>query len=126
MAISVKLRCSECETIREANIKADEKDITCPVCGRRLQNLTAAEHGEIEGVQKKQRMFCIISIVLFALAVVCIAMWMIGGDTAAWASSDASATSEAKAEFFIGAIVCMLASIVLGVLGSLKRFVVEF
>lgn len=122
MAIAVKLRCSECATVREARLNPDDKELVCPACGRRLQNLTAQEHSEIETIQKKQRLFCIIALVFFGLAAVCLVLWM--GSTGTWASSDSR--PEASMGLLVGAAVCGIAAIVLGVLGSLKRFVVEF
>ncbi|HYG74905.1 MAG TPA: hypothetical protein VEK08_07875 [Planctomycetota bacterium] len=121
MGIAVRLRCSECATIRDVDLKAEERDITCPVCARRIQNLTAAEHEEVAAVQKKQKLFSLISILFFVFAAVCIVMWV--GGTETWISGKAG---EPQSQFFIGAMVCALVSIVLGVLGSLKRFVVEF
>jgi DNA-directed RNA polymerase subunit RPC12/RpoP/ABC-type multidrug transport system fused ATPase/permease subunit len=122
MAIAVKLKCSECSTVRQARLTPEDKEIVCPACGRRLQNLTAQELGEIETVQKKQLLFSIISVVLLVIAAVCVGMWV--GESGTWPSADAR--PEANAGFFFGAIICAVASMVLGILGSMKRFVVEF
>jgi DNA-directed RNA polymerase subunit RPC12/RpoP len=122
MAIAVKLKCSECSTVRQASLTPDDKEIVCPACGRRLQNLTAQELGEIEAIQKKQLLFSIISVVLFVLAAVCVGMWV--GDSASWISKDGRA--DANAGLSIGAGVCALASMVVGYIGSRHRFVVEF
>jgi DNA-directed RNA polymerase subunit RPC12/RpoP len=122
MAIAVKLRCSECSTIRFAELKVDDKELVCPACGRRLQNLTAAEHQEIETIQKKQRMFSIISLVLFVLAVVCLILWIGGPDS--WVSKEAR--PEPNIGTFLGMVVCSVASLVLAILASLKRYVIEF
>ena len=121
MAIKVRLRCSECTTIRDVEINAEERDISCPVCGRRIQNLTSDEHAEITAVQKSQQLCGIISLVLLALTFVCFYLWM--GDTATWISGKAT---EPNTGLFGGAIICALGSLVLGILGSRKRFVVEF
>jgi DNA-directed RNA polymerase subunit RPC12/RpoP len=120
MAITVVLKCSECSTIREAGLKADEKEISCPACGRRMQNLTEAEHAQIEAVQKKQRLYCIISLVLFALAIACLVYWT-GGK---WVSDGKQ--PEANQGLFIGAAVLGLGSLVCGWIASVKRYVVEF
>lgn len=134
MGIQCRLRCSECATIRDVDLKPEDRDITCPVCGRRIQNLTAEEHREVEAVQKKQKLFSIISLVFLAFTVLCIILW--AGDTGSWISgyvvgpdgkAVASATPKTAQEgFFFGAVVCSLVTLVLGILGSLKRFVVEF
>jgi DNA-directed RNA polymerase subunit RPC12/RpoP len=121
MAIKVRLRCSECTTIRDVEIDAEERDISCPVCGRRIQNLTADEHSEITAVQKNQQLCGIISLVLLALTAVCFVMW--AGDTSTWPTTK---NTEPNVALFAGAMICALGSLVLGILGSRKRFVVEF
>jgi hypothetical protein len=121
MAIDVKVRCSECATIREVVLNPEERDITCPVCGRRIQNLTDEEHREIETMQKNQKICSIVSVVLMTLTAVCFIMW--AGDTTGWVSGK---SQEANAGFFFGAIICGLGSLVLGIMASRKRFVVEF
>ncbi len=135
MAIQCRLRCSECTTIRDVVLKSEDRDITCPVCGRRIQNLTAEEHREVETVQKKQQLFAIISFVFLALAVTCVILWIGGaGDWLYKVTPSAdlkipasiSPPNKANDGFFFGAIVCFLVTLVLGILGSLKRFVVEF
>lgn len=130
MGIQCRLRCSECATIRDVVLNAEERDITCPVCGRRIQNLTTEEHREVEAVQKKQKLFGIIALVFLAFTVVCIILWV--GDTGSWTSGmgadgkPLTGPKVANEGFFFGAIVCSLVTLVLGILGSLKRFVVEF
>lgn len=121
MAIKVRLRCSECTTIRDVSLKEEERDISCPVCGRRIQNLTADEHAEIMAVQKNQQLCGIISLVLLGLTALCFYLWT--GDSGSWVSGKAT---EPNVSFFAGAIICSLGSLVLGILGSRKRFVVEF
>lgn len=122
MAIAVKLVCSECSTTRDASLNSDEKEISCPSCGRRINNLTSNEHGEISDVQSRQRMLTIIAFVLLAISMVCCVMWVGGTDT--WKSS----TSQAPANmgFLIGFILTGIAAMVTGAMGSSKRFVVEF
>lgn len=120
--IKCKLRCSECGTIRDTALNTDDKDIVCPVCGRRIQNLTGDEHSEMTAVQSKQGLFGIISMVLFALAVVLIVLW--AGATSEWPS--ANKVREANVAMFWASLVCGLASMVLGIMGSWRRFVIEF
>ncbi len=134
MAIDIKVRCSECETIREVLLGAEEKELVCPVCGRRMASLTADEHKEIEGELKKQRTFSIIAIALFAIAIICVFMWI--GPAGAWPSGkdispegkiiEATKSVEPNVGPLVAAGVCALASLVLGILGSMKRYVVEF
>lgn len=133
MAISVKLRCSECETFRETELKREDEEILCLACGRRMANLTAGEHAEMEKTQKSQRMLSIVSIVLFVFALVCVLFWAADG---CWISGKtltpdgkltaAEGAVEANIAPFIGAIVFTLAALVTGVMGSMKRFLVEF
>jgi hypothetical protein len=123
MAIAVVLKCSECSTIRQGALRPDEKEITCPACGRRMQNLTAEEIGEIAAVQKKQRLYCIISLVLFAVAATCLVLW-IGQPGSGWVSSDKGL--QPSEGLLAGAGACGLASIICGCIASMKRYVVEF
>ncbi|MGD0094031.1 MAG: hypothetical protein ABSE73_29325 [Planctomycetota bacterium] len=126
MAVAVVLKCSECATVREASLNPGDPEITCPACARRMKNLTDEEFGEIQEVQKKQRMLCIVAVALFAAAVVCLVVGMSGR----WAFNkqdiEAGAAQFNRAPLLIGAIACGLAAIVVGVMGSRKRFVVEF
>lgn len=120
--IKCKLRCSECGTIRETKLNTDDKDIVCPVCARRIQNLSNEEQNEMAAVQSKQNLFGIISIVLFSLAVVLIVLW--AGATSEWPS--ANKVREANVAMFYASLVCGLASMILGIMGSWRRFVIEF
>ena len=76
MAITVKVKCSECSTVRELCLQPDseQKELACPACQRRNNNLTADEYREIETVQKKQSLFCIIAMVLFVVGSVALAL----------------------------------------------------
>jgi hypothetical protein len=121
MDICVKLRCSECDTVREAVLKPDDKEIFCQVCARRMANLPEEDLEAIAAGLKQQRVMSIISIVLFVLAIVFVALWM--GDSGKWT---AQASKEADAGMFIGAAVCALASMIVGIIGSMKRYIVEF
>jgi hypothetical protein len=123
MAVRVKLRCSECETILEKDLVADEKEIVCVVCGRRMANFSADDFQQMETAQKSQRTMAIISLVLFAIAVICVLLWVGVGDTGAWVSG---VSNEANMGAMIGAVVCALASLVVGIIASMKRIVVEF
>lgn len=120
--IKSKLRCSECGTIREGRLNTEDKDIVCPVCARRIQNLTPEEHDEMLAVQSKQNLFCIISLVLFALCVALFVFWT--GDVGTWASG--AKDREAGAALFWAGLVCGIASMVVGIMGSWRRFVIEF
>ena len=128
MAIAVVLKCSECATVRDAYLRPGDKEITCPACARRMQNLTAEELAEMQAVQRKQGLLCAVSVALFAVAVACLVLSM--GDPGKWApgkmAAEAGAGQSAGSGLLIGAVICGLASLVVGFLGSMKRFVVEF
>ena len=125
MAINVVLKCSECATVQEATLTPAEKDIVCPSCGRRMTNLPPGDQAEIEIIQKKQRLHCIISLVLFFLTVVCL-IWWIGGRADALPNKATGLRVEMNVAPLIGIAIFGIASLVLGILGSRKRFVVEF
>jgi CDP-diglyceride synthetase len=134
MAVKCKLRCSECETIRDVELNTEDKEIVCVVCGRRMANLTDEEHKEITDVQSKQRVLSIIALVLLAIGVVFVYMW--AGDTGAWVSGKvmgpdgkigpATGPIEDNAGMFIAFCVMGLATLVLSIMASMKRHVVEF
>ena len=144
MPVHVKLRCSECETLREEDLKMEDTEITCPACGRRMANLPQNEYVEIETNLKKQQLFSIISLVAFGIAVILMIMWAVPhsvpvaapakidpGQPAApgfmidWISGT-GAEKAANQGMFIAALVCGLISLVLGVLASMKRYIIEF
>jgi DNA-directed RNA polymerase subunit RPC12/RpoP len=123
MPIPVKLRCSECETTRPVDLKMEETEIVCPACGRRMANLQQTEFVEIETILKKQTIFSYVSLACLLIAVVCLFVWV--GKTETWIS-DAKQQRDAGAGAFYGFCFMMLVSLVLGVLASLKRFIIEF
>ncbi|MFH0939382.1 MAG: hypothetical protein V1899_08895 [Planctomycetota bacterium] len=134
MAITVKQRCSECGITLKKELKSDAKEISCVACGRRMANLPASDYAEMEKAQKSQRTFGIIAVALFVIAIVFVFLWV--GDSGGWVSgkivgadgtiAEASGAIESNMGPMIVAAVCALASLVLGIIASLKRFVVEF
>jgi DNA-directed RNA polymerase subunit RPC12/RpoP len=123
MPIPVKLRCSECETTRPVELKMEETEIVCPACGRRMANLQQTEYVEIETALKKQTMFSYISLGCLFAAVICLIMY-VGTKPSAWVSDGKQLPDSAGA--FYGFCFLMLVSLVLGVMASLKRFIIEF
>jgi hypothetical protein len=143
MPVRVKLRCSECELARDEDLKMEETEITCPACGRRMANLQQNEYVEIETNLKKQQIFSIISLVAFGIAAILLIMWAVphsvpmaptapptAGQPSApgfaidWISG--SSGGQASNGMFIAAVVCGFISLVLGVLASMKRYIIEF
>lgn len=132
MAILVKLRCSECETVREVEFKPEEKEIACVVCGRRMASLPEEDQVQMEQMQKSQRTLSIVAVILFVIAIICVCVW---ASTAPWTGKVVGADGklvelqsaiEPGIGPLIGAIVCGLGALVVGIMASLKRFVVEF
>ena len=134
MGIEVKLRCSECETIRDVDLKQEEKEIDCIICGRRMANLTAEEFSEIGQQQKSQKTLGIVGLVCLVLSIVFVIMW--AGDSAGWTSgvtltpegtpTQATGPIEPNMGMFIAFCITGLASLVLSIMASMKRHVVEF
>lgn len=130
MGVQVKLRCSECATVRPVALSTEQKELVCPVCGRRIQNLTLEELGEIEAVQKKQQIFTAIAFVFFGLSIASMVLWAGNG----WAykiektamKTALIAPRDAEMGFMVAALVCGLIAMVVGSMASSKRFVVEF
>lgn len=133
MAIDVRLLCSECSLIRDVRIKEDHKELMCPLCGRRLQNLTEEELKEVEQVQKKQQLCSFVAIAFFVLATVCAIMWAVNGCPVSGMQYQpdgklVAAIGDIKPNdmLLIGGGACALVGIVLAAMASRKRFVVEF
>jgi DNA-directed RNA polymerase subunit RPC12/RpoP len=123
MPIPVKVRCSECELTRPVELKMEEAEIVCPACGRRMANLQQAEYVEIESVLKKQNIFSYVSIACLVIGIICLFVWV--GKTETWIS-DAKQQRDAGVGAFYGFCFMMLVSLVLAVLASLKRYIIEF
>lgn len=123
MPIPVKVRCSECETIRQVQLKMEDKEFVCHSCGRRLANLTQPEFAEIETTLKKQQVFSYISIACLVISFICLIVWI--GNTETWVS-DAKQQRDTGGGAFFGFCFMMLLSLILGVFASLKQFIIEF
>lgn len=114
MSVPVKATCSECLTTHITKLEFGQEDIRCPACGHAMKNLPEGELNELDIACKKQKMNGIISLVCFAIAVVGMFQWsftMVKDDTTVW---------------MIVTILFFLVALVFGVLGSTKRFIVEF
>ena len=122
MAVTVKLCCSECETMRDVPISAADKEIFCPMCGRKAPNLSDTYIGEIETVLKKQRIFNWIALWLVVAAVVCAIFW-VNPDRSTWLPS---AKAQANVGLLVGFGACGLGAVVFACLGAFKRYLIEF
>ena len=144
MPLPVKVRCSECELTRPVELKMEEAEIVCPSCGRRMANLQQNEYVEIESNLKKQQLFSIISLVAFFITVILLIMWAVPHSVATATPATVTPGQPAQPGFmidwisgtgtekaanqgmFIAALVCGLISLVLGVLASMRRYIIEF
>jgi len=133
MSVMAKLRCSECETVREVDLREQSKELDCPVCGRRIANLPEEDLAQMEQTQKSQCILSGVTLALFVIAIVCLCFWAcdlpwISGEVAnaKGALEPAKAPVEPQVAPMIGAIICGIAALVTGILSSMKRFVVEF
>lgn len=133
MPVRVRLRCSECETLRDDDLKMEDTEITCPACGRRMANLQQNEYVEIESQLKKQQLFSIVSIVVFAIAIILLIMAVVPHSVPGakadsfsidWVSGSKSTSNPSG--LIIAAGVCGLIAMVLAVFASLKRYIIEF
>jgi len=114
MGVHVKATCSECLATHATNLEFGQENIRCPACGHTMNNLPEGELNELETVQKKQRLQCIIALVCATLATISLFQWaftMKMDDVTIWMA---------------GTIIFLLGTLICGVLGSLKRHVVEF
>jgi len=119
MGVPVKAICSECLTSHFTTLEFGQDEIKCPACGHSMKNLPEGELNQIETTVKKQKIMAIVSLVLFLIAGGCFFYW-------AFNKWDLKTEDTTRTIFLGGAIVLALASLVLGILGSLKRFVVEY
>jgi hypothetical protein len=110
--------------VRQAVLNVDDKEIVCQVCARRMANLPKEDHEAIVAGLRQQRFMGIVSIALFVLAVVCVVLWM--GDSGAWSYRKDKPVPEANAGLFIGAGVFALGAMIVGIIGSMKRYIIEF
>jgi len=129
MAIDVETKCSDCGTVVEQELTADDKEILCPECRRNMPNLPKDEFKQIEKTQSSQRLMGILALLMIIVAGVLMYLW--AGQPAAWISTAnpdylAKNPREDTVMFLAGATGCVLLALVFGFLGSRKRYVVEF
>ena len=114
MSVKVKATCSECLTTHRTALEFGQENIRCPACGHTMTSLPEGELNELETVQKKQKLQCIIALVCFSIAVVCFFEWAF------------TMKKDEVTPWMARTIVFLLATLVSGVLGSLKRYIIEF
>lgn len=128
MAIGVRLKCSDCGLTRQVKIKAEEQELECPSCGRRGENLSSADHQVIAATLSKQQILGIVSLVLFLAAAFC--LLSVFSDHSKWlyvkSGKGFNPPAVADNTFFFITIVLGLASMITGMMSSVKRYVVEF
>ena len=129
MAIPVKATCSECLTMQYTKLEFGQAVLKCPSCGHSMQNLPEGELNEMELTFKAQRRNGIIAIISFAVAIVCFFLWAFNQDPSLYHYGKMERPPEDALMHVVVPgilIVSLLVSIVFGVLGSTKRYIVEF
>lgn len=135
MAIEVKILCSDCGTVTEKRLRADDKEIVCPECRRNMPNLAKEEYRDVAKTLSGQMWMGVVAL-LFAIGAAVLLVLYVGQPTT-WVSTDnpdyvkrmekvgLSRTADTSM-FFYGAAGCIVLCGVFGVLSSRKRYVVEF
>ena len=128
MALRLKCTCSECLTTHRRLMEIGEENIKCPACGHSMKNLAEGELNELDIATRKQRANGIIALVAFGLAVICFFAWIFSAPAVINHLPKTAANDEfMQASGWPGfTIILLLVSLVFGVLGSLKRYIVEF
>ena len=121
MGVPVNATCSECLTMFRTTLEFGQEQLKCPSCGHAMQNLPEGEINEIETTYKKQRFNSVISIIGFILAATSFGVW-VGNQDPFRKTDDFMMTSGYPGMIIVGLLVC----IIFGILGSLKRHIVEF
>ena len=135
MAIGVKIKCSDCGTVVDRNLHADDTEIICPECRRNMPNLPREEYRDVERTLSGQRTMGIVALVFLVGAIVLFVFYAGAPDT--WVSTDnpeyvkrleKSGLSRAAdtSMFLYGAGGCILLCGIFGLLSARKRYVVEF
>ncbi len=135
MAIDVKIKCSDCGTVVDHSLHAQDTEIVCPECRRAMPNLLPEEYKEVAKTLSSERVMGIVA--LFFVIIACVLLVLYIGPASAWVSTDdkdyldrmAKAGISRNADtsmFFFGAIGCIVLAGVFGALSAVKRFVVEF
>lgn len=131
MPIKLKATCSECMTMHVAELEYDQEDIKCPACGHAMRNLPEGELNEIETAIKKQKTYNIVALIGFFIALLCFALWVLNQNPDLYSFGrklDPEYKPNGMMQTGVAYITCagLLVTLVFGILGSLKRYVVEF
>lgn len=138
MAVKIKAICSECLTMHKANLDFGQENIQCPACGHSLKNLPEAELTLIESTLKSQRTNNIVALVAFGIAILCFLLFVFHQFPQMYYFMDETVREAFKMEavpepdgmketgYPVLAGVALLVTMIFGILGARKRFVVEF
>ncbi len=137
MAIDVMIKCSECETVANRKLHAEDKEIVCPNpnCGRNMPNLPKEDFKDVSKTLSSQFIMGVVSL-LFAVGA-CVLLFLYAGPVETWVSTDnpeyvkrmekVGLSRNADTSMFLyGAGGCILLCAVFGALSARKRYVVEF
>ena len=138
MAFKVKAICSECLTMHACKLDYDMENIKCPACGHSLKNLPETELTLIESTIKSQRNSNIVAIVGLLMAVAGFLLWAFHQfpelyyhmeETVRIAHQmDEIPPADGMKETFYPVIggLGLLLTMIFGILGARKRYVLEF
>ena len=127
MGIKVKATCSECLTMHVRRLEFGQDDIRCPACGHSMKGFAEGELSEMETVCKKQRNSSLISLVSFTVAAVCFMIWVFSQEPRLTVYPHSPNDDFLMTSGLPGLIVVsLLVSLIFGVLGSTKRYIIEF
>ena len=135
MAIDVKIKCSDCGTVVDRSLRAEDKEIVCPECRRNMPNLAKEDFKDAAKTLSGQRIMGIVSLLFLGGAIALLVMY--AGPTQTWVSTDnpdyvkrmekAGISRSADTSLFLyGAAGCALLCGVFGALSARKRYIVEF
>jgi hypothetical protein len=121
MGVAVKAICSECLTMHYTKLDFGQENIKCPACGHSLKNLPEGELNAMETTLKKQRVLQVISLACFLVGAAAFFCWIFGQGPIQ-PGDDFMSTSG----WPLLALAGLIATMVLGALGSRVRYIVEF
>ncbi len=130
MALKLNAICSECLTMHKTKLDLNAENIQCPACGHAMKNLPESELTMIESSIKGQRRDNIVAMVGFGIAVVCFFIWVFNQHPSLYHGTfmgePAPEDDTMKTIMPITMGIGFLLTMVFGILGARKRFVLEF
>lgn len=122
MAITVKIRCSDCGELVDKTLNVGDTEIVCPQCQRMMPNLSKEDFKSVEKTLSGQKLLGIFALI-FGIATIVLLVLYVGVDKSAWVSG--AKGREDTTMFLYGAGGCLLLCAILGCLSSRTQYVVE-